>query len=211
MKGKELIFLIFKIEILFANVEQHYITNWSNIHGLFHHYLPPKNLQPSAEPWIMNTRRSIGRVYFRSIWIFTVNLFCRGKTGRMNRWIMIADEQDSFEFSCVIAFLGDCGFSIYPWRQCFLLLRMHTNNFHPLSLWLCNHFKLQRFIHRVIQFHVYIFQVTGLLRFIIFLKLVVKVTCHEIALYHCETSYYKILFLYYYDILEKNFLEGIEI
>lgn len=101
--------------------------------------------------------------------------------------------------------------SIYPWRQCFLLLRMHTNNFHPLSLWLCNHFKLQRFIHRVIQFHVYIFQVTGLLRFIIFLKLVVKVTCHEIALYHCETSYYKILFLYYYDILEKNFLEGIEI
>lgn len=101
--------------------------------------------------------------------------------------------------------------SIYPWRQCFLLLKMHTNNFHPLSLWLCNHFKLQRFIHRVIQFHVYIFQVTGLLRFIIFLKLVVKVTCHEIALYHCETSYYKILFLCYYDILEKNFLEGIEI
>lgn len=171
----------------------------SNIHSLFHHYLPPKNLQPSAEPWIMNTRRSIGRVYFRSIWIFTVNLFCRdGSNESMNYdrgWARFVRIFMRYRVPWRLRI------SIYPWRQCFLLLKMHTNNFHPLSLWLCNHFKLQSFIHRVIfQFHVYIFQVTSLLRFIIFLKLVVKVMCHKIALYHCETSYYKILFLCYYDI-----------
>lgn len=131
--GKESIFPIFKIKILFRQ-------RWTTLYykskqypSSFSPLSSTKELQPSAEPWIMNTRRSIGRVYFRSIWIFTVNLFCRGKTGRMNRWIMIADEQDSFfEFSCVIAFLGDCGFQFI--RQCFLLLRMHTNNFHPPSL-----------------------------------------------------------------------------
>lgn len=52
-------------------------------------HLPAKNLnlRASHELWI-HVALSAG-VYFRSIWIFTVNLFCRGKTGRMNRWIMI--------------------------------------------------------------------------------------------------------------------------
>lgn len=96
----------------------------------------------------MNRRHSIGRVYFRSIWIFTVNLFCRGKTGRMNRWIMIVLGMSNLVriFMCYRVPL--CPWiSIYSMHcsQCFFtlsyILRMQTNNFHVRFYSLANHLK----------------------------------------------------------------------
>lgn len=135
------IFLIFKIKILFRQC-------WTTLYYKLKQYPQPfsplsSTKEPSTFGWTMNYEYT--SLYRPRLFSFDLNFYSQfilswknGSNESMNYdrgWARFVRIFMRYRVPWRLRI------SIYPWRQCFLL-RMHTNNFHPLSLWLCNHFKL---------------------------------------------------------------------